>query len=347
MFDFLLTTIAVSLSGVMAPGPITAATLAAGARRRHAGALIALGHAMVEMPLILLLVAGMGGLLQSSAARAGIGLAGGTVLVLMGLQLLASVRNPIAETEAPVQRHPSVIGIVLTAANPYFLVWWATVGLTLAVKAMEFGALVLVLFAAVHWLCDLAWLEVLSVAGFKGSEVFGKRAQTAVSAICGIVLVGFGAKFLYDAGIGSWQPVLPSTEVRMRNAYDRREPRDVRSRFLRAPLPDLHEGEAGNPVGQVSSGCGEPRNLRRMSVGASTATEVWRAAGGTAAGAITVRSHRDGGRTSPPNSSSFPSFPQEFSEPPMIDIRIVSCRMDGDPRRERNGRQAHRLRQRL
>ena len=202
MLGFLLSTVAISLSGVMAPGPITAATLAAGARSRHAGGLIALGHAVIEMPLILLLSAGIGSFLESSTARVGIGLAGGMVLLFMGVQLLLSLRKPGMSSAAPVQRHPLVIGVVLTAANPYFLVWWATVGLALATQAMAFGALMLGLFAIVHWLCDLGWLEVLSVAGFKGSQVFGRRAQTVVSAVCGVVLVGFGAKFLYDAGVG-------------------------------------------------------------------------------------------------------------------------------------------------
>lgn len=73
-------------------------------------------------------------------------------------------------------------------------------GLTLATEAMTFGVAVLVLFAVVHWLCDLGWLEVLSLAGQKGSEMFGQRAQFAVSAVCGVVLMGFGAKFLCDAG---------------------------------------------------------------------------------------------------------------------------------------------------
>jgi len=186
---------------VIAPGPITAATLAAGARSRHAGAQIALGHAVIEMPLILLLCAGVASFLESSTARVGIGLAGGVVLLLMGVQLLMSLGKPSTGSAAPVQRHPLVTGMVLTAANPYFLVWWATVGLALATQAMAFGALALGLFATVHWLCDLGWLEVLSVAGFKGSEVLGRRAQAAVSAVCGLVLVAFGAKFLYDAGV--------------------------------------------------------------------------------------------------------------------------------------------------
>ncbi len=199
MLTFLLSTVAISLSGVMAPGPITAAALAAGARSRHAGAMIALGHAAVEMPLILLLAAGIGGFLTSAEARTSVGLAGGAVLIFMGGQLLASLRREAAGAEAPAQRHPLVTGIVLTGANPYFLVWWATVGLALASKAVEWGVVALVIFAIVHWLCDLGWLEVLSQAGFKGAEFFGRRAQTVVSVVCAVVLLGFGVMFLYDA----------------------------------------------------------------------------------------------------------------------------------------------------
>ena len=118
--------------------------------------------------------------------------------MLMGLQLLLNLRQQNNQVEAPVQRHPLVIGIVFTAANPYFLVWWATVGLALASEALAFGSIVLVLFAIIHWLCDLGWLEVLSMAGFKGSEIFGQRSQFVVSAVCGLVLLSFGGMFLYD-----------------------------------------------------------------------------------------------------------------------------------------------------
>ena len=69
-------------------------------------------------------------------------------------------------------------------------------------KALTFGGVTMVLFSIVHWLCDLGWLEVLSITGFKGSEIFGQRAQLVVSAVCGLVLLGFGGKFLYDAGVG-------------------------------------------------------------------------------------------------------------------------------------------------
>ena len=207
MLTFLLSAVAISLSGVMAPGPITAATLAAGARSRHAGALIALGHAVVEMPLILLLAAGVGTFFQSQTVKSDIGLAGGVVLVLMGIQLLLSLRRCEAEAEATVQRRPFITGIVLTGANPYFLVWWTTIGLALATKASTYGAAMLLAFGVVHWLCDLAWLEILSQGAFHGSKVFGLRSQKIISVICAVVLLGFGLKFLYEAGVGLFSPV--------------------------------------------------------------------------------------------------------------------------------------------
>jgi threonine/homoserine/homoserine lactone efflux protein len=183
----------------MAPGPITAATLTAGSHRRDAGALIALGHIAIELPLILLLAAGLGSQLQWMPVRAAIGLAGGCVLIWMGGQLLWDLRDSPADLPSAVERHPFVTGLVLTAANPYFFVWWATVGLTLTSQALQLGGLALLLFALAHWLCDVSWLTVLSWAGFKGTEAFGPRMQSAISAVCGLVLVAFGLRFVCGA----------------------------------------------------------------------------------------------------------------------------------------------------
>ncbi len=201
MIGFILMIVGISLSGVMAPGPITAATLAAGVRSRHAGAWICAGHVLVELPLILLMAAGLGTFLRPPGIRAGIALVGGVLLLLLGLQLLANARKSATEAVDPVERHPFWIGVVLSGANPYFILWWATVGLTLTSRAMQFGVFALGLFALIHWLCDLGWLEILSFGGFKGSQAFGGRSQTVISVICAVMLLGFGVKFICDGAI--------------------------------------------------------------------------------------------------------------------------------------------------
>jgi threonine/homoserine/homoserine lactone efflux protein len=203
LIPFLLQSIVISMSGVLAPGPVTAAALAAGARRRHAGALIAAGHGVVEFPLVLLIMAGVGSVLASRGFRIGIGLVGGAFLVTMGIQMLRSASAPAAVADTGKRRYPLLTGIVLTAGNPYFLVWWATVGLTLTAQAMEIGILAFGLFALVHWLCDLTWLEVLSLASHKGSRVLGGRVQRIVLGVCAVALLAFGVMFIAGA-VRTW-----------------------------------------------------------------------------------------------------------------------------------------------
>lgn len=196
---FLLQAVVISLSGVMAPGPMTAAALAAGTRSRHAGARIALGHGVVEFPLMILIMAGMGALLESERVRIGIGLAGGAVLVFMSVQMLHGLRRAADSANQHAGKNAIWTGILLSGGNPYFLFWWATVGLTLASRASELGVLAFGLFAIAHWLCDLVWLEALSLASFKGSKLLGGRNQQIVLAICALALLVFGAMFIHDA----------------------------------------------------------------------------------------------------------------------------------------------------
>ncbi len=199
LLAFLVKAIVISMSGVMAPGPVTAATVAAGLRRRHAGGLIAVGHGIVEFPLMALIMAGIGRLLASPHVRVGIGLVGGVFLALMGVQMLIGLRTPAGDAPPAARRHPVWTGVLLTAGNPYFLLWWATIGLALATDAARFGAAAFGTFAVIHWLCDLAWLEALSLATFRGSRLLGERSQRILLAVCAAALLIFAGMFIHDA----------------------------------------------------------------------------------------------------------------------------------------------------
>jgi threonine/homoserine/homoserine lactone efflux protein len=192
--------VVISLSGVMAPGPVTAAAVGMGTRSRYAGPLIAVGHGIVEFPLMILIVLGAGRILKLPTAQIIIGLAGGTFLLIMAIQMLKSVRSMEEQRVTVTKSAPVMAGIVLSAGNPYFLVWWATVGLTLATTATGIGIWAFAIFAIVHWLCDLIWLSVLSWASFKGSVILGPRGMRIVLLICSAALFVFGLFFVYNAG---------------------------------------------------------------------------------------------------------------------------------------------------
>lgn len=196
---FLIQVVIISLSGAMAPGPVTTAAIAMGSRSRHAGALIVLGHAIIEFPVMLLIILGMAKILQSPKTQIAIGLAGGTFLLLMAIHMLKSITKTQILTDKTGKQKPILTGIILSAGNPYFILWWATVGLTLATTAGSLGIWAFILFVIVHWLIDLVWLQALSWASFKGTKLLGQKSQRIVLIICSIALLLFGLFFIYNS----------------------------------------------------------------------------------------------------------------------------------------------------
>ena len=182
----------------MAPGPITAVTVSKGTEQPQAGAFIALGHLMVELPLILLIIVGLGKLLEINWIKMVIGILGGIFLLKMGIGLLKNISNArVGQTTSSYT--PLQAGIVLSIANPYFLIWWATIGAMLITGAYQFGLVGLISFIMLHWGCDFCWYFFLSSLTFKGGQFFGRRLQQILFAVCGIFLLFFSGKFIYDA----------------------------------------------------------------------------------------------------------------------------------------------------
>jgi len=196
---FLFQVIGVSLSGVMAPGPVTAAAISMGQRQRSAGTLIALGHASIEFPLMVLIMLGVSKVFKSAKFQIIVGLAGGVVLLIIAITMVISLKAKDNSQQKGITDKPILAGLILSASNPYFLLWWATIGLALATTAKGFGIWAFALFALVHWLCDCIWLQVLSWASYKGSTVFGPRTQRIVLMICSLALLAFGLMFIYKA----------------------------------------------------------------------------------------------------------------------------------------------------
>ena len=191
---FLLSAIGISLSGVMMPGPLTAATIAKGYREQNAGIFIALGHAVIELPLMALIYFGFAHFFVVPEVKMGIGVAGGLMLLFMGAMVLRNIKKARSEV-ADLPYSSLVTGIMMTGANPYFFLWWATIGIALIVTAAQFGIWGLVIFAVVHWSCDLVWEQIVSMSVFRTRHLWTERVQRIVFGICALVLIGFGIWF--------------------------------------------------------------------------------------------------------------------------------------------------------
>ena len=196
---FLVQVLGISCSGALQPGPVTATAISMGTRNRYAGILIAIGHGIVEFPLIVVIILGLGKYFEMPKVKIAIGLAGGVFLLLMAIQSLLSLKAKLDNQSKVLKDKPITAGIILSAGNPYFLIWWATVGLALATQAKQWGIWAFALFAVTHWSVDLIWLLMLTWFSNKGSVLIGRKGMRIVLMICAAALFFFGLFFIYNA----------------------------------------------------------------------------------------------------------------------------------------------------
>jgi threonine/homoserine/homoserine lactone efflux protein len=193
---FFASAIFISLTGVMTPGPLFAAAVAKGYKDDRAGIKIALGHGIVEFPLMALIVVSMDFIFENDIVKLGIGLVGGVLLLALGGSMIRS-RKMVAGVEHEYIPFDSVTaGAVTSLTNPYFLLWWATVGAVLILNAEYFGPIIVVVFAVVHWSCDLVWYTFTSMLVFRTKHLWTPRVHEYVFGICGLIMVLFGVYFL-------------------------------------------------------------------------------------------------------------------------------------------------------
>lgn len=190
---FLASVIVISLSGVMSPGPLFAVTVAKGQEDKNAGVWITLGHALVELPIMLLIFFGFSKLFAGSEKI--ISAVGGAVLIYMGAKMTRA-RGALTGEGSDLPYGSFAAGAMASGMNPYFLMWWLTIGAALVVNASTFGFAGFVIFAGVHLSCDLAWNVAVSRASFSAGQLWSRRAHELIFGACGALLILFGAWFL-------------------------------------------------------------------------------------------------------------------------------------------------------
>jgi len=192
----------VALSGALMPGPLLAVTLGHSPRFGWTfGPLAILGHAILELGLISMVFLGAGPVLKSHAVQASVGLAGGAILVWMGWGMLKMVRSGHVESRnAPgpgAGQRPIILGIVTSISNPYWTLWWATVGLAYLTVAAKSGPVGIAVFFLGHISGDLAWYTLVSWGAARGMRLTGTRLYSGVLALCSVILVVLGAWFVW------------------------------------------------------------------------------------------------------------------------------------------------------
>lgn len=215
----------VGLSGALSPGPLTVLAMREGTRRGWwAGPLATAGHAVAEGVTVVLLALGLSVYVTAEGAvTTAISLLGGLVLLWMAwgtarsvpaATLTARLGQVSAGGGAPASprvrrglsldalRAVAPVGIVVSVANPYWLIWWATVGTKLTVDSLRIGWSGPAAVFLGHIVSDLLWLTFIAALVGGGSRRMGDRAYRGLLGACAVFLFVLGAVFVVSGARG-------------------------------------------------------------------------------------------------------------------------------------------------
>ena len=200
ILEFAVLVIVISASGVMAPGPLFAANISYGLREgTRAGIKMAVGHTIVELPLVVLLGIGVFSLESFPEFRTIISIFGAITLFVFASIQIRTIFTKKDITLSNLKQSPLIAGIVLSALNPFFIIWWLTIGFKLISDAMLMWAFagILTVFVLHIWM-DFVWLGAVSFLASKSSKILSNRNYKTLMIGLSLMLVYFGITFLLD-----------------------------------------------------------------------------------------------------------------------------------------------------
>ncbi len=197
--------LATGFSGAVVPGSLLAVVVRESVRSGWAaGPIMMLGHGALELVAVALLAAGLIRFARSSRAQGAIGLAGGAVLLYLGYQTFhisgdAAVQALRAGTAASGSAAGSLrlvlLGALMSMANPYWWLWWATIGVAHTGWAVQRGRVGGGAYFVGHVLADVLWYSAVSVALGAGRTLFSSGVLRGIYVGCALFLAVLGAVF--------------------------------------------------------------------------------------------------------------------------------------------------------
>ena len=195
------TSFLIAFSGAMMPGPLLTVTISESSRRGFmAGPLLIAGHGILELLLVIGLVLGLGPLLQQKYVFIIIALAGSVVLLWMSIGMFRSLPTLTLETEASGDKGKNLLitGILFSIVNPYWTIWWVTIGLGYILHSLNYGIWGVAAFFSGHILADLVWYTAISAGVWRGKTFLSDRAYKILIGACAAFLIVFASLFAYS-----------------------------------------------------------------------------------------------------------------------------------------------------
>jgi threonine/homoserine/homoserine lactone efflux protein len=202
--NFAVTVVLITASGALAPGPLFFVTISQGAKAgAKSGLIFSIAHTVVEFTVVMLLALGLLSVANEPVVRLAVRVAGGVALLVFGAMQIRgsfSFKPDEAGSGRRATRSLLLIGLAFTGLNPYFIIWWLTIGANLILLALELAGLAGVIFMYVcHVWMDYVWLTFLGFFAKRGAKILRFKWYRVMMAVFGAVLIYFGLFFLVSS----------------------------------------------------------------------------------------------------------------------------------------------------
>jgi threonine/homoserine/homoserine lactone efflux protein len=205
-----LSALLVGFSGAIVPGPMFTMIIANSASKGFRSAVFTIiGHAFVELIILILFLTGLFKYLNNAIAIKIIGISGGAALLYLAYDLInSSLRNKfkfesnnegLNKNESKKNTNtPFLQGMFVSVINPYWYLWWITIGASFLIKSSKYGALGVSLFYIGHISSDFIWYMIIGILVSRGRKYFNRKLYKIIFILCGIFLIYLGIKFIID-----------------------------------------------------------------------------------------------------------------------------------------------------
>jgi threonine/homoserine/homoserine lactone efflux protein len=200
----------IAIGAVASPGPVSTAIVSQAPRRGWlVGPLVATGHSLVELLIVVLVTLGLGVGLANANIQVVIAILGGVLLLWMGASLVwmvlqGKIHLPRPDEQAPVKNNAQFVGlgILATLGNPFWYAWWVTVAP--GYLAQTSGMISVTAFYLGHITADYAWDTLLSTVVGGGRRWMTDTIYRLLILVCGGFFLYLGGVFLARGVTALW-----------------------------------------------------------------------------------------------------------------------------------------------
>jgi threonine/homoserine/homoserine lactone efflux protein len=199
----------IAFSGALAPGPLLVSVVHESTKQgAKSGPLIILGHALLEIGMIICIIFGFTRFINSLFLIRTISLIGSGVLVYSGVSMLKALSSFSISLDNTDKKQKNLVatGITMSIANPYWTIWWLTIGLGLILSAQKNGFYAIIVFFLGHILADFSWYAFVSVVISKNKRFITEKVYRAITSTCAFILIGFGIYFAANSFTAATTP---------------------------------------------------------------------------------------------------------------------------------------------